>query len=179
MNSLLGNNFDNSEYLTKVSDSLMSDLALTGLLSGIFRDVDIKSFLTHSAEDIKCRNEIISDLLQNQMVFENIEKLCNCINDLIDIRTKSISSFAILKEYYDNLKSTQYSIDSKINVLKSDGVKILASKISWILNNKFNPNFESSWSKYANSLDKIGSLTYKFTFDENMKLSSYSLIATP
>lgn len=161
------------------SESLLEDNEINEFLMKYYDNSCL--YLTYNSKAIQERNQVLKHFLENYQLLEPFIKLYENICSLKDMTfTRDsdakhiLSSISIFEEFYSNIKLVCKTIDECNNIHKHF-VK-LSSELKLFLDNISPSNFNYCWDRFASGLALPRSLTYRFFFDDYLRISSITLV---
>ncbi|MBQ7916203.1 MAG: hypothetical protein IJ315_05385 [Firmicutes bacterium] len=176
------------------SQLALDDLMVSDFMKRIFAPhtagqvFEWEKYLTANSADIVYRREVLKELAACPALIEKMKGLCACINMITRLKDEHMSSeygpeafreFGIMREAYDQMKEMQESLQILMEdgTVASRGLVKMCEMLREKLHNNFCDSFPQDWDTMTSGMEKIGSMTLRFTLDDEMHVQGASIVA--
>lgn len=182
------------QALMEISDQALTDLLVTEYMEELFdlqhahETLHWKQFLTTDPEDLIYRREILEELRKQPQIVQLVRALCQCIQEIQIIcnsqysgqyYSDTIQEFKLFKHAHDALQALANALHAEMEQthIQSRGLLRLYEVTREKLDQHYFTSFPEDWSRMTTGLDAMGSLTLRFTFDDELHITHCAVTA--
>ena len=161
-----------------MSPTLLDDLELTEFLGRFF--LNPVQYITCDTSAIRERNEVCKALLENKSLMEALQRLYDAAQPLLETAPSTegepiqvIHSMIGVRIFRDAVLSVTQAIAACRQL--PPAITALSDGLNGLLTRRYPIGFDEAWNRYADGVEKTGSMSYHIRFSDDLAIEAIAL----